>query len=178
MATIPSIPRLNPGGPVAALGQFRQVIDGVGATRTLAPEESGALCLFDSAAGVVYTLPAPQVGMQFEFLTKATITSNSAKVLTDAATTFLIGGAALVNSGAATGQFFAGNGTTHRSTNGNGTTTCVEGNTSPDKKGNQRNGGECCLKVRAYKKKNGSKLVKSQPVAVVGFGKPKFKETK
>jgi hypothetical protein len=62
--------------------------------------------------------------------------------------------------------------------NGNGTITCVEGNTSPDKKGDQRNGGECCLKVRAYKKKNGSKLVKSKPVAVVGFGKPKFKETK
>jgi len=62
--------------------------------------------------------------------------------------------------------------------NGNGTITCVEGNTSPDKKGNQRNGGECCLKVRAYKKKNGSKVVKSQPVAIVGFGKPKFKETK
>ena len=62
--------------------------------------------------------------------------------------------------------------------NGNGTITCVEGNTSPDKKGNQRNGGECCLKVRAYKKKNGSKIDKSQPVAIVGFGKPKFKETK
>jgi hypothetical protein len=62
--------------------------------------------------------------------------------------------------------------------NGNGTITCVEGNTAADKKGNQRNGGECCLKVRAYKKKNGSKLVKSQPVAIVGFGKPKFKETK
>jgi hypothetical protein len=62
--------------------------------------------------------------------------------------------------------------------NGNGTVTCVEGNTSSDKKGNQRNGGECCLKVRAYKKKNGSKVVKSQPVAIVGFGKPKFKETK
>jgi hypothetical protein len=62
--------------------------------------------------------------------------------------------------------------------NGNGTITCVEGNTSSDKKGNQRNGGECCLKVRAYKKKNGSKVVKSQPVAIVGFGKPKFKETK
>jgi len=62
--------------------------------------------------------------------------------------------------------------------NGNGTITCVEGNTSSGKKGDQRNGGECCLKVRAYKKKNGSKLVKSQPVAIVGFGKPKFKETK
>ena len=123
MATSPTFPRVTPGGPSVALGFHRQVIDGVGATRTLAPEESGALCLFDSAAGVVYTLPAPQVGMQFEFLTKTTITSNSAKVLTDASTTFMVGGAALVNSGAATGQFFAFNGTTHRSVNGNGSTT-------------------------------------------------------
>jgi hypothetical protein len=124
MPAVPAtLPRLQPGGAVAALGQFRQVIDAVGATRTLAPEESGALCLFDSAAGVVYTLPAPVVGMQFEFLVTVTITSNSAKVITDAATTFLLGGAALSNSGATTGQFFAANGTTIRSANGNGTTT-------------------------------------------------------
>lgn len=124
MPAVPtSLPRATPGGPVAALGQFRQVIDAVGATRTLAPEESGALCLFDVATGQVFTLPAPVVGMQFEFLVKTTITSGSSKVLTDAAATFLVGGAALVNSGAATAQFFAANGTTHRSTNGNGTTT-------------------------------------------------------
>jgi hypothetical protein len=59
--------------------------------------------------------------------------------------------------------------------NGDGTVTCIEGNTAPDKKGDQRNGGQVCLKVRAYKKKNGSKLRKSQPVAVIGFGKPVFK---
>jgi hypothetical protein len=60
--------------------------------------------------------------------------------------------------------------------NGNGTVTCVEGNTASDKKGDQRNGGEVCLKVRAYKKKNGSKVLPSKAVAVVGFGKPTFKE--
>ena len=60
--------------------------------------------------------------------------------------------------------------------NGNGTVTCIEGNTSPDKKGDQRNGGEVCKKVRAYKKKNGSKVLPSKSVSVVGFGKPKFKE--
>jgi hypothetical protein len=59
--------------------------------------------------------------------------------------------------------------------NGDGTVTCIEGNTAPDKKGDQRNGGQVCLKVRAFKKKNGSKLRKSQAVAVVGFGKPVFK---
>jgi hypothetical protein len=59
--------------------------------------------------------------------------------------------------------------------NGDGTVTCLEGNTAPDKKGDQRNGGQVCLKVRAFKKKNGSKLRRSQAVTVVGFGKPVFK---
>jgi hypothetical protein len=59
--------------------------------------------------------------------------------------------------------------------NGDGTVACIEGNTSSGKKGDQRNGGEVCLKRRAYKKKNGSKLKKSLPVFIVGFGKPVFK---
>lgn len=58
--------------------------------------------------------------------------------------------------------------------NNDGTVTCVEGNTSPDKKGDQRNGGEVCLKIRAYKKKNRNKLKPNLPVAIVGFGRPKF----
>ena len=52
----------------------------------------------------------------------------------------------------------------------------IEGNTSPDVKGDQRNGGQVCEKVRAYKVKNGGKLKKSIPVYIVGFGKPKFKD--
>ena len=53
-----------------------------------------------------------------------------------------------------------------------GTVVTVEGNTSPDKKptGSQANGGEVCMKVRAYKADNKRKL----PVFVVGFGKPTF----
>jgi len=58
--------------------------------------------------------------------------------------------------------------------NADGTVDTVEGNTAPDKKGDQRNGGECCLKNRAYKKKNGSKFRRSQEVSIVGFGRPKF----
>ena len=58
--------------------------------------------------------------------------------------------------------------------NADGTVDVAEGNTSPDKKGDQRNGGQACLKNRAYKKKNGSKLRKSQPVFIVGFGRPAF----
>ncbi len=59
--------------------------------------------------------------------------------------------------------------------NGDGTVTTIEGNTAADKKGDQRNGGEVCLKVRAYQKKNRGKLKPSLPVAIVGFGRPKFK---
>lgn len=58
--------------------------------------------------------------------------------------------------------------------NNDGTVDLGEGNTAPDKKGNQRNGGQACIKNRAYKKKNGSKLRKSQPVVIVGFGRPAF----
>jgi hypothetical protein len=52
----------------------------------------------------------------------------------------------------------------------------IEGNTSPDKKGDQRNGGQVCQKKRAYKKKNNGSLKRSMPVFIVGFGKPKFKD--
>jgi hypothetical protein len=62
------------------------------------------------------------------------------------------------------------------SNNGNGTVTTIEGNTAPDKKGDQRNGGEVCQKIRAYKKKNRGKVQPSLPVFIVGFGRPKFKE--
>lgn len=59
----------------------RSVIQSVGATRTLTQGESGALCLYDRAAGVVYTLPTPVVGLEFTFMTSVTITSNAAKVI-------------------------------------------------------------------------------------------------
>lgn len=61
--------------------------------------------------------------------------------------------------------------------NNDGTVTTIEGNTAPDKKGDQRNGGQVCQKVRAYKKKNSGKLKLSLPVHIVGFGKPTFKES-
>jgi len=58
--------------------------------------------------------------------------------------------------------------------NNDGTVDLAEGNTAPDKKGDQRNGGQACVKNRAYKKKNGSKLRRSQTVSIVGFGRPAF----
>lgn len=95
-------------------GRHRPVISGVGATRTLLPKESGSLCLLDRAAGVVYTLPTPVVGMEFEFLATVTRTSNSYKVLTAVvASQFMVGA---VISGdptiATSGDIFTADGTT------------------------------------------------------------------
>lgn len=113
----------SPEGCVAP-GQHREVIQGVGATRTLLPEESGSLCLLDDAAGVVYTLPAPVAGMTFEFLVSVAVTSNAHKVITDAATTFLLGGVIMGDVTVATsGDYFEANGSTHVALSAAGTTT-------------------------------------------------------
>ena len=72
-------------------GQRRQIVSGAGATKTLVASDSGALVMFDRAAGIVYTLPAPVAGMEFEFSVSVTGTG-SYSIDTDAATTFIGGG--------------------------------------------------------------------------------------
>lgn len=54
--------------------------------------------------------------------------------------------------------------------NGDGTVWCIEGNTTNRKGGSQRNGGEVCKQLRAYKKNK-----KNVHISIVGFGRPKFK---
>jgi len=54
--------------------------------------------------------------------------------------------------------------------NGDGTVWCIEGNTTNRKSGSQRNGGEVCRQLRAYKKNKAG-----VQVSIVGFGRPKFK---
>lgn len=99
-------------------------VNGSGAsTRTLKAEESGGVFTFDSAAGVVYTLPAPKVGMQFEFFSTVTITSNSAKIITNSASVFLLGEVLTYTTATASPAGFAFNGTTHVACTMNGTTT-------------------------------------------------------
>lgn len=125
MATPTDIERLGAGRPTGTLGlgQHREVIQGVGATRTLLAKESRALCLMDSAAGVVYTLPVPVEGMQFEFQTTVSITSNAAKIITNASTVFLLGEVFGYTTATASGAGFAANGTTIRALSSNGSTT-------------------------------------------------------
>lgn len=57
--------------------------------------------------------------------------------------------------------------------NANGYVLTVGGNTSSDKKGDQRNGGEVCKKMRAYR----SNAKRGLPNAIVGWGRPNYEAT-
>lgn len=107
----------------AATGQVESVIQGQGATATLTAAQSGATVLFDRAAGIVYTLPAPVVGLTFTFVYTVTVTSNAYKVITNTGTVFLKGGVTVMNNGAASGESFGADGSTIVAFSSNGTTT-------------------------------------------------------
>jgi hypothetical protein len=115
---------LNTKKPVSlgVTNGLQPIISGQGATATLTAAQSGSVCLFDRAAGIVYTLPAPSVGLYFDFLTTVTITSNAAEVDTDAGTTFLMGAVELLTSASAVTFAAYGNGTSHVKISSNGTT--------------------------------------------------------
>jgi len=103
-------------------------ISGSGATVTLTAAQSGSTALFDRAAGIVYTLPAPEAGLFYRFFVSTTITSNAAKIITNAAAVYLLGNV-LTNTVSATPaaadgpKTFAGNGSTHIAISMSGTTT-------------------------------------------------------
>lgn len=98
-------------------------ISGSGATVTLTAAQSGSLCYFDRAGGIVFTLPVPQVGLYFDFVTTVTITGGAAEVDTDTAATKMLG-LVLVSVDTATAPIACfGNGTSHVKIASNGTTT-------------------------------------------------------
>lgn len=125
MAISANLERLNydSSDGCIATGLHREVISEAVATRSLVAEESGSLCVFDRAAGVVYTLPAPVVGMQFEFGVSVSVTSNAHKIITDSASTFLVGSVTMMTIATVAGAGFAANGTTIRALSANGTTS-------------------------------------------------------
>lgn len=111
------------GGTVTTTGgTITNIVSGQGATATLTAAQNGSTVLFDRAAGIIYTLPAPTVGLRFTFLVTVSVTSNNDKVITDAGTTLLIGSIAEATTGGSA-NLYVGNGTTHISTLMNGTTT-------------------------------------------------------
>lgn len=126
MTTPTNLERLSYSGPDGCIagGLHRNIIQGSGATRTLLAKESGSMCLFDRAAGIVYTLPTPVEGMQFHFATVLSVTTNAYKTLTAAiATQFLVGAVAVGSIATATVGGFSADGTTIAAISSNGTTT-------------------------------------------------------
>jgi len=120
---------MNPQGPAPVFDTagFRQpIISGAaaGATRSLSATESGSLVLFDRAAGTIFTLPAPVVGTFFDFSTPVSVTSNAHKVITDSASTFIVGSLLSIDSDTSNAiAAWTANGTTHRAVSMNGTTS-------------------------------------------------------
>jgi hypothetical protein len=102
---------------------FTGANSGNGATVTLTAGDSGKTYLFDRAAGIIYTLPAPFPGMTFDFVYTVTITSNAGTVVTNSASVFVVGVVHTAISGGATGSDWACNGTSHIKVTSNGTTS-------------------------------------------------------
>lgn len=103
-------------------GAARGIIECTSAT-TLNIKDSGALVLLDAAAGFTVTLPAPVAGAYFDFVQTVTQTSGTQKVITDAATTFILGEVLTFTTATASPAGFAFDGATHIAVTTNGTTT-------------------------------------------------------
>jgi hypothetical protein len=114
MAISANLERLNYGSAdgCIATGLHRQVVLCTSNT-TLTKEQSGSKVVLGVASGCTVTLPAPVEGMQFEVCVSVTRTSNSYKIITDAATTFLVGAVMAGDATIATsGDVFEADGTT------------------------------------------------------------------
>lgn len=106
-----------------APGLHNEVTASGGATRTLIAADSGGTFLWDSAAGVDYTLPAPVVGMKFSFYASVSVTSNAHAISTDAATTFIGGAIQQVIAANAVSEGQVGDDASDVTISMNGTTT-------------------------------------------------------
>lgn len=100
----------------------KNVISGLGATRTLTGDESNSLILLDRAAGIVITLPTyasmGKPGAFFDFMATVSVTTNAYKIITGAGTELLIGGYTSVDTDTSNATaVFTGNGTTHIAVN-------------------------------------------------------------
>ena len=93
---------------------IRRPVVADGAAIVLTAADSGALCVFDKVDGALFTLPATAVGLWYEFVVTASVTSSSMKVITNAGTVFLAGTIDMVDADTTfTHTAATGNGSTH-----------------------------------------------------------------
>lgn len=115
MALSANLERVNYSGPsgCVAIGVHREVLN-LTASATLTEKQSGALVLLNAAAGMTLTLPAANEGTQFDVSVLTSRTSNSYKIITSAATVFLVGAYMAGDATIATsGDIFTLDGSTH-----------------------------------------------------------------
>ncbi len=100
------------------------VVDATGDS-TLTSVQCGATVLLDKNSGITITLPAPAniTGCYFDFVNNIAYSSGSITVVTDAATTFILGTTNVVVENSATSKGFTCNGSSHVKIIENGTTT-------------------------------------------------------
>jgi hypothetical protein len=77
------------------LAYRRKVISGLGATRTLNPDETGSVVVLDKADGITITLPLVTAGAVpgtfFDFMVSVTASGGSYKIITGVGTELLVG---------------------------------------------------------------------------------------
>lgn len=114
-------------GEVMNLNSMQVLNSGNKATVALKDADTGSINLFDSAAGIVYTLPkatADVVGACFDFVVTTTVTSNAHKIITNNAAEFLIGSLTNIDTDSSNAvAAWTADGSTIRSISMNGTTT-------------------------------------------------------
>ncbi len=111
----------SPEGKVSP-GHHREVIN-CGTLTTLTASDSGAMCIFDTAAGSEFILPTPVAGMYFDFRF-GILTSGEYKVVTKTiASEFLKGTISIFTTDLTEVDSFVANGTSAVSVSMNGTTT-------------------------------------------------------
>jgi len=96
----------------------KAIISGLGATKTLSIDDTNSTILLDRAAGIVVTLPLAVPGLVYEFIATVSVTSNAYKIITGAATEFLLGDLVSVDTDSSNAvASFTGNGTSHVAVN-------------------------------------------------------------
>lgn len=101
-------------------GRASSVLGSSGNT-TVTAAMSGGTLLFDTAAGITYTLPAPVVGLTYTFVVTTSVTSSNHKVITNTGTVLLQG---VITSATTTASVFESViGSSNISVTMNGTTT-------------------------------------------------------
>jgi hypothetical protein len=119
-------PTIN--SPAATYGVVSGTAIQTAGAATLTAAQSGSIVLFDKVDGLILTLPAPVVGLTYEFFIQSTISSNSAKVITNTGSVFLLGTVEMASenqtpSGTLGPKHFSADGSTHVAITQSGTTT-------------------------------------------------------